>query len=826
MVEIAAFMNLKSVRLPALPWVTKAALLAAAYFVVARVGLQYAVIGESISPVWPPTGLALASLLLLGSQYWPAIFCGAFLANATTAVPLIAATGIAAGNTAEAVLGAYLMRRVAGQHRVALDQPVAVRTLVLVAGPLSALASAGIGVTTLWLTRALPPQSDFGSAVGLWWGGDYLGALVVAPLVLSWATPSDGFVARRPTGELVLFAGGAILIAELVLGRLFPASFLPHTEYPYLLFPLVIGAALRIGPRGASLTTLVVALLAVGHAARGGGPFAMQTLPSTAVVLLLYIGVLAVTGLTLGAVAAQGRRSETALRDAHEQLQAVIQSSPLAIYALDRAGNVLTWNPAAEALYGWRAAEVVGGSLPTLTQDGDAEDHAVRARVLRGEAVKGAEVTHRRRDGLPVSISLSVAPLYGAGRQVAGMLSIAADLTEMRRLEVQYRQSQKLEAIGRLAGGIAHDFNNILTAILSTSELLLTDLVPGSHVHDDVDEIRRAAQRAAGLTRQLLVFSRQQVFEPRVVDVNALVIEAEQLLRRLIGEDIELRTALAPALGAVRADPSQLEQVILNLVVNARDAMPRGGVVTIETTDVELDGGYADRHVPARPGPYVLLAVSDTGVGMDAATQARLFEPFFTTKPPSEGTGLGLATVYGIVKQSSGYIWAYSEPDHGTTFKIYLPRVGRAPETVAVQDVAMAPLRGSEVILLVEDQDDVRRLTQRMLESAGYVVLAAASGHEALRLAERHTGSIHLLVTDVVMPGMHGHEVALLLAPTRPEMKVLYVSGYPDASIVHQGLLKPGVAFLQKPFGPDVLTRKVREVLDLRRDDRRVSSPV
>jgi len=819
-------MNLKSVRLSALPWVTKAALLAAAYFVVARVGLQYAVIGESISPVWPPTGLALASLLLLGSQYWPAIFCGAFLANATTAVPLIAATGIAAGNTAEAVLGAYLMRRVAGQHRVAFDQPAAVRTLVLVAGPLSALASAGIGVTTLWLTRALPPQSDFGSAVGLWWGGDYLGALVVAPLVLSWAAPSDGFVARRPTGELVLFAGGAILIAELVLGRLFPASFLPHTEYPYLLFPLVIGAALRIGPRGASLTTLVVALLAVGHAARGGGPFAMQTLPSTAVVLLLYIGVLAVTGLTLGALAAQGRRSETALRDAHEQLQAVIQSSPLAIYALDRAGNVLTWNPAAEALYGWRAAEVVGGPLPTLPQDGDAEDHTVRARVLRGEAVKGAEVTHRRRDGFPVSISLSVAPLYGAGRQVAGMLSIAADLTEMRRLEVQYRQSQKLEAIGRLAGGIAHDFNNILTAILSTSELLLTDLVPGSHVHDDVDEIRRAGQRAAGLTRQLLVFSRQQVFEPRVVDVNALVIEAEQLLRRLIGEDIELRTALAPAVGAVRADLSQLEQVILNLVVNARDAMPRGGVVTIETSDVELDGGYADRHVPARPGPYVLLAVSDTGVGMDAATQARLFEPFFTTKPPGEGTGLGLATVYGIVKQSSGYIWAYSEPDHGTTFKIYLPRVGRAPETVAAQDVAMAPLRGSEVILLVEDQDDVRRLTQRMLESAGYVVLAAASGHEALRFAEHHTGPIHLLVTDVVMPGMHGHEVALLLAPTRPEMKALYVSGYPDASIVHQGLLKPGVAFLQKPFGPDVLTRKVREVLDLRRDDRLVSSPV
>src|SRR5207249_5182580 len=292
----------------------------------------------------------------------------------------------------------------------------------------------------------------------------------------------------------------------------------------------------------------------------------------------------------------------------------------------------------------------------------------------------------------------------------------------------------------------AHDFNNILKAILSTSELLLTDLVPGSHVHDDVDEMRRAGQRAAGPTRQLLVFSRQQVFEPRVVDVNALVIETEQLLRRLIGEDTELRTALAPALGAVRADASQLEQVILNLVVNARDAMPRGGVVTIETTDVELDGGYADRHVPARPGPYVLLAVSDTGVGMDAATQARLFEPFFTTKPPSEGTGLGLATVYGIVKQSSGYIWAYSEPHHGTTFKIYFPRVGRAPEPVAAPDVPVATMRGSEVILVVEDQDEVRRLTRRMLEARGYAVLAAASGPDALQVAERHKGQIDMLM--------------------------------------------------------------------------------
>ena len=822
-------MNQGSVRPRVWPWVTKAVVLAAAYFVVARVGLRYAAIGESISPVWPPTGLALAALLVLGPRYWPAVFVGAFLANATTAVPLIAATGIAAGNTAEAVLGAYVMRRLAGEQGVALDRLVAVRALVLVAGPLSALASAVIGVTTLWLTQALPPQSHAWTAVGLWWAGDYLGALVVAPVLLSWATPAasaaDGFGGQRAAAELAVFTGGALLVAELVLGRLFPASSLPQIEYPYLLFPLVIAAALRIGPRGASLTTLVVALIAVGHAARGGGPFAMQTVPSTAVALVLYIGLLAVTGLTLGAVAAQGRRAQTELRDAHENLQGVIESSPLAIYAVDQAANVLTWNPAAETLYGWVAAEVVGGPLPILPPDGDTADRAVRERVLRGEAVRGAEVTHRRKDNSPVTISLSVAPLYGAGRQVAGMLSIAADLTELRRLEVQYRQSQKLEAIGRLAGGIAHDFNNILTAILSTSELLLVDVVPGSRVHDDVDEIRKAAQRAAGLTRQLLVFSRQQVLEPRVVDVNALVVEAQQLLRRLIGEDVELRTTLAPSLEAVRADPSQLEQVILNLVMNARDAMPRGGVITIETSNVELDGGYADRHVPVRPGPYVLLAVTDTGIGMDAATQARLFEPFFTTKPPGEGTGLGLATVYGIVKQSSGYIWAYSEPSHGTTFKIYFPRVGRAPEAVAAPDAAVAPLGGSEVVLVVEDQDEVRRLTRRMLEARGYVVLAVASGAEALQMAERHAGPIDLLVTDVVMPGMHGHEVALLLEPTRPEMQVLYVSGYPDASIVHQGLLKPGLAFLQKPFGPDALTRKVREVLDARDNDRPALRP-
>jgi nitrogen-specific signal transduction histidine kinase len=393
-------------------------------------------------------------------------------------------------------------------------------------------------------------------------------------------------------------------------------------------------------------------------------------------------------------------------------------------------------------------------------------------------------------------------------------LSIAADLTEIRQLEVQYRQSQKMEAIGRLAGGIAHDFNNILTAILGTSDLLIEALAPGSRARDDVEEIRRAGTRAAGLTRQLLVFSRQQVLQPHELDVNDIVRDADSMLRRLIGENIELRTTLAPDLGAVRADAGQLEQVIVNLTLNARDAMPRGGVVTIETANVELDKGYAEGHVPAQPGPYVLLAVSDTGVGMDAAVKARLFEPFFTTKEPGKGTGLGLATVYGIVKQNGGYIWAYSEPGHGATFKIYLPRAGPVSEPAVRKDVSVAVPRGSEVLLVVEDQAQLLRVTTRILEGCGYTVLAAAGGEEALRTAERHKGRIDLLVTDVVMPGLNGREVALLLGPLHPETKVLFVSGYPDASIVHQGLLEPGLAFLQKPFRPDVLARKVREVLD------------
>jgi len=793
------------IRAASLTWPVRAALIFAAYFIVAKLGLRFATIGESISPVWPPTGLAMATLILFGWRYWPAILAGAFLANATTNIPLLAAAAIACGNAGEALVGAYLMR-----GRVKLDEPGAVRNLVLMAAPGGALVSAATGVASLAATGALGSTGGFLPAFGLWWGGDVVGALTVVPLILTWVAPSPGFTGRRTQLEVVALIVGCVFLSFLLLGRLFSHTFLPPSSYPYLLFPLVIAAAVRGGPRGAALATLVVALIAVGLAAQGGGPFALRTLPATATVLLVYIAVLATTGLTLGAESAHRRHAESALLDAHENLRAIIQSSPLAIYTLGHGGTVLTWNAAAEQLYGWRADEVLGRTLPTSPES---EQLVLRNNVFGGHAITGMEVARRRKDGSSITINLSLAPLHGPGGSIVGVLAIAADLTALRQLEVQYRQSQKVEAVGQLAGGIAHDFNNILTAILSTTQLLLKELPRDSTAaRRDVEEIGSSARRAAGLTRQLLAFSRRQVLELKSLDLNALIHNQERMLRRLIVAHVELRTDLAPDIGTVRADAGQLEQVLMNLVVNARDALPLGGVITIGTANHDVERPYVDDHVPVAAGRYVRVTVSDTGIGMDANTRAHLFEPFFTTKEPGKGTGLGLATVYGIIKQTGGYIWVDSAPQQGTTFKILLPRTEVRPQDFE-QQVVSPSLDGKETVLLVEDQAEVLRVMRRGLEGLGYTVLAAKGGPEALALAARHDGEIHLLVTDVVMPGMNGRDLALGLAATRPEMKVLYVSGYPDHSIVHQGLLAPGLAFLQKPFAPDALARKIRDVL-------------
>ena len=387
-------------------------------------------------------------------------------------------------------------------------------------------------------------------------------------------------------------------------------------------------------------------------------------------------------------------------------------------------------------------------------------------------------------------------------------------MTERTQLEAQFRQAQKMESVGRLAGGVAHDFNNLLTVIGGQAELVRMRLPLDNPLRERIGMVQDAAARAADLTKQLLAFSRKQVLEPKILDLNTVVEGVAPMLRRLIGEDVELLTRLAPDLGHVEADPGQLTQIIVNLAVNARDAMPGGGRLTIETDNVELDETFADRRADEiRPGPYVMLAVSDTGVGMNEETRSHIFEPFFTTKEAGKGTGLGLATVYGIVKQSNGHVGVYSEPGQGTTFKIYLPRVAQ-PADVLSQEAATIEGGGSETVLLVEDDERVRALACEVLGEHGYTVLEARHGTDALDITQRYHGAIHLLLTDVVMPGMGGRELATRLRRDRPQMKILYTSGYTADAIAHHGVLDDGEAFLSKPILPRVLASKVRETLD------------
>jgi PAS domain S-box-containing protein len=507
--------------------------------------------------------------------------------------------------------------------------------------------------------------------------------------------------------------------------------------------------------------------------------------------------------------------AEAALRESEERYRTLVEGVRDIIFALSPEGTIASLNPAFETITGWRREEWVGQPFERLVHPEDLPlALELLGRVVRGELRPASQFRVRTAKGDYRVGEFSATPQLREGRLV-GILGIGRDVTERVQLEQQLRQAQKMEAVGRLAGGIAHDFNNILTAITGYADLLLEDLGATDPRRQDADEIHKAADRAAGLTRQLLAFSRQQVLQPTVIEVNKLVGDLEKMLRRLLGEDVELTTRLAPTTGRVKADPGQLEQVIMNLAVNARDAMPTGGKLTLETGNMDLDESYATDHYPARAGPFVMLAVSDTGIGMSEETQAHMFEPFFTTKEKGKGTGLGLATVYGIIKQSGGFVWVYSELGHGTTFKLYLPRVQELAERASEPAQAPArPARGTETVLVVEDEAPVRSIARQVLERHGYTVLEAPSAEAALDLVTRYSGTIHLLLTDVVMPGLNGRELATKLASLRPDARVIFMSGYTDDAVTRHGVLEPGSAYVQKPFTPDAIARRVREVLD------------
>jgi PAS domain S-box-containing protein len=508
------------------------------------------------------------------------------------------------------------------------------------------------------------------------------------------------------------------------------------------------------------------------------------------------------------------RSAQEGLRRSELNFRSLVTNAPYGICRCDSAGILLGVNPAFVSMLGYSSAsELVGRSLPNLYAD--SQQWFTLADYFRSlEQFYGLAAEWVRKDSSSTLVRLSGRAIRGEGNAIFFEL-FTEDVNERRALEQQLRQSQKMEAIGRLAGGIAHDFNNLLMVISGYCEFLLDRIGSNPELRGPAQEIASAAERATSLTRQLLAFSRKQMLAPKVVDLNAVVTENLKMLTRLIGEDIDLVMAPGSDIGAVKADPGQIEQVIMNLAVNARDAMPRGGKLTIETANVTLDDNYARFHAPVQPGDYVMLAISDTGMGMDTDTQTHIFEPFFTTKG-TKGTGLGLSTVYGIIKQSGGYVWVYSEPGKGTTFKIYLPRISATGEAIEVEvpTESAHPHHGGETILLVEDEPNLRGLTEQYLRKQRYTVLEAADGASAIQVSNAYPGPIHLLLTDVIMPGMNGRELAQRISSLRSETKVLYMSGYTENAIGHNGMLDEGITLLQKPFTLPALKAKVREVLD------------
>jgi PAS domain S-box-containing protein len=797
------------------------ALCALAYLGSARLGYAFQIKGGVVT-LWPPSGVMLGLFLLSRRRDWPAIFTGAlagsFISDLIAGFPLAFSIAAAGANAVESLAVAwYLARHLPAGNRLSTVRAVVALVLRGAVAANAVTAVAGAFVLHRFGQMPLP------TAWIVWWAGDGLGMLTVTPVLLVWSGTRAWW---RALGTARIFEAAALLIVVAVLAQLTlgPDRDWQLRQLPYMVFPGLFWASLRFGPRGAAVASVLVAAIATWNAALGLGPFLTDgSSIHTALQLYLYLGTVTLSALIPAAVLEERREAGARLVESEERYRSVVTAATDAIVTIDPDSVIEFVNPAVQSIFGYSPTELVGKSLTLLMPEAYRERH--RAGIARYLATRrkhipwqAIELPGLHRDGHEIPLELSFGEIFIGRRQLfTGIIrDISAKRTTeqaLRSAEERYRQAQKLEAIGQLAGGIAHDFNNILTAIHGYSTLVKESLAPGSQQREDVGEIIHAAERAEALTRQLLAFSRRQILDPRVIDLGESLRRIVPMLRRLIGEDIEVTVQVPSVECRVRADPGQVEQVILNLAINARDAMPNGGRLTLDVSNVDAPDVEDQSDVDIPAGPLVRLAVIDTGTGMDATTIDRIFEPFFTTKPAGKGTGLGLATVHGVVQQSGGSISVHSEVGRGTRFTVYLPRVYEHTDDHQVPSLFVDRKR-SETILLAEDDEALRNLARRILEKQGYVVLAAQTPAEALRLASDHPSRIDLLLTDVVLPGANGRELAEAITARNPSIRVLYMSGYTDDAIVKRGVLEHEMHFLAKPFEPESLLRKVAAVLD------------
>ena len=784
-------------------------LLTTAYLLGGRIGFEAAAIHPVVSSAWPPSGIALAALLLLGTSYWPAIAVAAFLVNVSVGIGPLPSAGIAVGNTLEAVVAAWALTRLA-RFRPSLERLSDVLELASIGAVGGPVIAATMGAVVLTISGSNGGTSSGTIWMG-WFTGDAIGILVVTPLLLAWATSAQARISVREIVEAAVLA--VVLVAATV------ALFQIRASYVYAIFPITIWAALRFGPRGATTATAVAAVLAIWFTVRGHGPFYTSTAVINLFELQAFIALLAIPNLILAATIAQRRATEAELQRSRKHHRDIIHYASVGIFQTGPDGTVLLANPALARILGYASPEdLVGLKAAETVYVNTGERTAVLERIGAQPDGDAMEMQWKRKDGSLIWVDLRARAVRDAEGNVAYFEGFVYDLTGRKNLEDQFQRAQKMEAVGRLAGGVAHDFNNLLTVIASCTDFILGDAtLPESH-REDLVEVKKATDRATSLTRQLLAFGRTQVLRPSTLDLNERLAELLPMLKRLFETTIDIRIQPGANLWAVRADPTQVEQVLLNLALNARDAMPEGGELFFSTENAVVAPRpmTASQDYTMKPGEYVLVKVRDTGTGMDIETQRRIFEPFFTTKEIGRGTGLGLATAYGIVKQSGGYIRVRSEPGKGTEFLIYLPRT-IAP--LSEKHVVAAEARNgsaSGTVLVVEDEGAVAHALHRLLSGAGYSVFAASNGAEALQVFAGKKEQIDLLVTDIVMPEMDGRTLAGKCSAMKRGLKVIYMSGYTRDSLLSQQTFDDDTVLIEKPFTRDKVLALIADVLTSR----------